>query len=293
MSVRGEHLAALMAVVDLGTFEAAARRLSVTPSAVSQRIRALESHVGQLVLVRATPCRETSAGAVLLRMARQYQLLETEALSELADAHAPRLTLAVAVNADSLATWFMQVVAECASWDDVTLQLRLEDEDNSSELLHAGQVVGAVTSDPVAVAGCSIDALGQMRYLPVATPQFLQTWRRSSGLKWASMPVIRFNVKDDLQQRLLDAHRVTQTPPTSMIPSAEGYLAAVRAGLGWGLVPEAQLGEDLTSRRLVRLNGQDKVDVPLYWQRWRIRSPRIERLTATIRAEATTSLRGE
>jgi LysR family transcriptional regulator (chromosome initiation inhibitor) len=228
---------------------------------------------------------------VLLRMARQYQLLETEALSELADAQAPTLALSVAVNADSLATWFRPVVAASADWHDVTLQLRLEDEDISSELLQAGQVVGAVTADPIAVAGCSIESLGQMRYLPVAAPRFVRAWRQAPGLPWASMPVIRFNAKDDMQQQVLDAHHVTETPPTSMIPSAEGYLAAVEAGLGWGLVPEAQLGEALTTRRLIRLNDHDKIDVPLYWQNWRIRSDRIERLTKTIKAEAARALR--
>ena len=43
----------LATVLDEGSLDAAARRLHVTPSAVSQRIKALEEHVGRVLLVRA------------------------------------------------------------------------------------------------------------------------------------------------------------------------------------------------------------------------------------------------
>ncbi|MEJ7773135.1 MAG: LysR family transcriptional regulator ArgP [Geodermatophilaceae bacterium] len=291
MAVSSEQLATFGAIVDLGTFEAAARKLSVTPSAVSQRIRALESHVGQVLLVRSTPCRVTDAGAVLLRMARQQQMLEEEALGDLSGARMTTMNLPVAVNADSLATWFHELIEKSASWEDTTLQIHLEDETLSSRLLRQGEVLGAVTSDPAPVQGCSVQPLGKMRYLPVATPQFLQKWRLNSELPWASMPVVRFNANDHLPIRLLRAHGVKGNPPTPFIPSAEGYLAAVQAGLGWGMVPEDKLTEHLAARRLVRLHERDKVDILLYWQHWRLSSPRLERLTAAIASAAAASLR--
>jgi LysR family transcriptional regulator (chromosome initiation inhibitor) len=287
MQARPEQLAALVAIVDEGTFDAAARRLSVTPSAISQRIRALESQVGQVLLLRTTPSRTTEAGAVLLRMARQQQLLEREALAELSGGdEAGAMNLPVAVNADSLATWFRAVLEECASWGDVTVRLHVEDQDHSAALLRTGTVLGAVTSDPVAVQGCSVERLGTMRYLPVATPHLARRWAKGRGLDWAGMPVVRFNAKDDLQHRLLSSHGVTSTPPTHVVPSFEGFLAAVRAGLGWGAAPEDQLDDDLESGRLVRLSSRDRVDVPLYWQRWRLRSPGVDRITAAVRAAA-------
>lgn len=287
MSIRPEQLAALVAIVDEGTFDAAARRLSVTPSAVSQRIRALESQVGQVLLLRTTPSRTTEAGAVLLRLARQQQLLEREAVAELSGGEGAGATnLPVAVNADSLATWFRAVLEECASWGDVTVRLHVEDQDHSSALLRAGTVLGAVTSDPVAVQGCSVERLGTMRYLPVATPHLARRWAKGRGLDWAGMPVVRFNAKDDLQHRLLSARGVVGAPPTHIVPSSEGFVAAVRAGLGWGVVPEAQLDDDLESGRLVLLSSREHVDVPLYWQRWRLRSLAVDRVTAAVRAAA-------
>lgn len=291
MAVSSEQLATLITIVDLGTFEAAARELSVTPSAVSQRIRGLESHVGQVILVRASPCRVTEAGAVLLRMARQQRLLEDEALGELSGTGRTAVNLPVAVNADSLATWFRALLQEAGSWEDTTLQIHLEDETLSSRLLRQGEVLGAITSDPAPVQGCSVQALGKMRYLPVATPEFLRRWRRPSGLPWGSMPVVRFNADDQLPLRLLRARGIKESPPTPLIPSAEGYLAAVQAGLGWGMVPEEQLAEHLAAGRLVRLHERDKADILLYWQHWRITSPRLERLTAAITSAAGASLR--
>ncbi|GAA1635285.1 LysR family transcriptional regulator ArgP [Georgenia ruanii] len=288
MSFRTEQLAALVAIVDHGTFDAAARRLSVTPSAISQRIRALESQLGQVVLVRTTPVRTTPAGAVVLRLARQQQLLEREAVAELAAGDGPTLDLPVAVNADSLATWFVGVLAECAAWDDVVLRLEVEDQDHSAALLRTGAVLGAVTSDPVAVQGCAVERLGVMRYLPVATPALARRHTSGRGPDWAAMPVVRFNAKDELQDRLLAAHGVTGSGRTHVVPSSEGFLAAVRAGLGWGVVPEAQLGDDLRTGRLVRLDARDRVDVPLYWQCWRLRSAHLDRITAAVRAAAAT-----
>jgi LysR family transcriptional regulator (chromosome initiation inhibitor) len=290
MELRADQLAALVAVVDNGTFEAAARKLMVTPSAVSQRVRALESQVGQVLVVRTSPCRTTEAGTVLLRMARQQQLLASEALAELRSGDVPLTDLPVAVNADSLSTWFTAVVDECATWGDVTLRLYVEDQDHSASLLRSGAVLGAVTSDPVAVQGCAVERLGTMRYLPVATPELARRWTRGRRVDWAAMPVVRFNAKDELQQRLLSAHGVEHSPPTHVIPASQGFLAAVQAGLGWGMVPEGQLGDDLETGRLVRLSARDRVDVPLHWQSWRLRSPRVDRITAAVR-RAAASLR--
>ncbi|MFC7406805.1 LysR family transcriptional regulator ArgP [Georgenia alba] len=290
MQMRPEQLAALVAIVDHGTFDAAARHLSVTPSAVSQRVRALESEVGRVLLVRSTPVRTTAAGAVLLRLARQQLLLEREALTELAAGEsaggAARVDLPLAVNADSLATWFTAAVHACAAWPGITLRLHVEDQDHSAALLRAGAVLGAITSDPVPVQGCDVERLGVMRYLPVATAEIAERHSRGRGYDWAEMPMIRFNDKDDLQHRVLAAHGVDAEPPTHYVPSSQAFVDAVYAGLGWGMVPEDQMGDGLATGRLVRLGARARADVPLYWQRWRLRSTHVERLTGTVRDAA-------
>src|SRR6516162_5283324 len=101
------QLDALVAIADAGSFEAAARALHVTPSAVSQRIRALEAAAGQVLVSRGAPCRPTGHGERLVRLGRQTRLLYDETSQALTSVTA--VELPVAVNADSLATWFRDV----------------------------------------------------------------------------------------------------------------------------------------------------------------------------------------
>lgn len=279
-----EQLRALLAVVEEGTFEAAARRLHLTPSAVSQRIRALESVSGRVLVQRGTPCRATEAGTVLLRAARQVQLVEQEVASALGGPEQGRTALPVAVNADSLATWFRPVLATVAGWDDTVLRLRVEDQQLTDALLAQGEVMAAVTADPQPVSGCSVRRLGAMRYLPLAVPDLVARYSHGGEVDLATLPVVDFNAKDALQQELLTA-RGGLRPPVHEVPSSEAFVAAVLAGLGWGMVPEHQLGGALEDGRLVRVAGGHR-DVPLYWQRWRLASSRLDRLSEAVAGAA-------
>jgi LysR family transcriptional regulator (chromosome initiation inhibitor) len=278
------QLAALVAIADHGTFEAAARSLHVTPSAVSQRIRALESALGRVVVQRTTPCRPTADGEVLLRLARQVQLLHDEVSGALADS-ASGVDLPVAVNADSLATWFRGVVGEVAGWTGVALRLHVEDQAFSAGLLRSGDVLAAVTSEPTAVQGCSVERLGTLRYVPAATPELAARFRRGRGPDWAAMPVVVFNEKDALQHDVLVARGATPAV-VHRVPTSADFLEAVCLGLGWGMVPEPQL-----DGRLVPLVSRLHVDVPLHWQRWRLDSPVLDRLTDAVRRAARSVLR--
>ena len=286
-----DQLRTLAAVVDEGSLDAAARVLHVTPSAVSQRLKALEASVGQVVVVRSSPAEPTDAGRVLLRLARQREVLEQEAWAELrggTEDHA-RVPLTVAVNADSLATWFGGVVAEVARWDDVTLRLRVTDEGWTRDLLRSGEVVAAVTADPAPVGGCRSAPLGTMRYVAVATPALRERYASGRGVDWAAMPVVHFDARDAMQDRYL-ALRGATSGPVHEIPSSDAYADAVRAGLGWAMLPEAQHGDTLESGRLVRL-GRQHLDVVLHWQAWSMDSRALGRLGEAVRAVAQRTLR--
>jgi LysR family transcriptional regulator, chromosome initiation inhibitor len=285
-------LRTLATAVRVGTFEAAARELHVTPSAISQRIRALESEVGRVVVQRTTPCRPTEDGEVLLRLARQTQLLHDQVRDALAHGHTSVVDLPVAVNADSLATWFRGAVAEVAHWDDVGLRLHVEDQAFSAGLLRSGGVLAAVTSELTAVQGCSVERLGVLRYVPAATPEVAERHRRGRGPDWAAMPVVVFNEKDALQHDVLAARGVVAPPVVHRVPTSADFLEAVCLGLGWGMVPEPQLDPLVQEGRLVPLVGRLHLDVPLHWQRWRLDSPVLDRLTDAVRRAARSTLRG-
>lgn len=291
MPIDAAWLAALTAIADHGTFDAAARHLHLTPSAVSQRIRALESEVGQVVVRRSVPARPTPAGEALLRLARQTTLLHDETRRELGGREAGVTDLPIAVNADSLATWFRSVLGTLADRRDVAVRLHVLDQAWSADLLRAGTVLAAVTSDPVAVQGCSVERLGTLRYLPAAAPWFADRWRRGRRLDWARMPVVVFDDKDALQHDLLAARGLGLPPVVHRVPTSADFHEAVRLGLGWGALPEPQLAPDLEAGRLVVLDRRQQLDVPLHWQRWRLRSALLDELTDQVRRAAGAVLR--
>lgn len=288
----GHQLETLVAVVEEQSFGAAASRLSITQSAVSQRIRALEQHVGHVVVTREGPCRPTEQGEILLGLARGVASLEADAVGRLVDGAGHSAVLDVGVNADSLATWFREVIDAVAGWSDGTLlRLVVDDEHHTADLLRAGTVLGAITTDPEPVQGCAVEYLGLMRYLPVCTPEFADRWRSGAGWRWRDMPVVQFDLrKDDLQNRVLRHRGVRTSPPAQRIPSSEGFAYAVRAGLGWGSLPEEQIGDALDRGDLVRV-GDDVVDVKLYWQSWRLHTRATGRLADAIHAAAAVHLR--
>lgn len=283
------QLETLLAITEEGTFDAAARRLHVTPSAVSQRVRALELAAGQVLVRRATPATVTAAGEPLLRLGRQLRLLAAEAALSLGDPEA--VDLPVAVNADSLATWFRPVLDAVAGREGTALRLHVEDQAYSHDLLRRGEVLAAVTDEPRPVQGCVVETLGTIRYTPAAAPSFVERHRRGRGLAWDRMPMVVFNEKDHLQDEVLAARRATRPPVVHRVPSTADFHEAVRRGLGWGMVLDPQLGPDLASGALVRLPGTRPVRVGLHWQRWRLDSPALAALTQDVRNAAARGLR--
>ncbi|PZF83296.1 LysR family transcriptional regulator ArgP [Jiangella anatolica] len=287
------QLSAFAAVVDEGSFEAAARRLHVTPSAVSQRVKALEARLGRVLVTRTRPTGATEAGQVLARYARQLRLLESEALAGLA-ADDAEVRLAVAVNGDSLATWFLPALTGLAGERGARFEIHQEDQDHSATLLREGAVLAAVTADPRAVQGCSVRALGRMRYLGVATPDFARRWfpdgPTAAALGMATTLV--FNSKDALQSRFareLAGRRVD--PPATVLPSSVGFADATILGLAWAMLPESMARAPLDDGRLVEIAPGRHLDVPLYWQRWKLASPLLTALTDAVVAAAAGQLR--
>ena len=290
MTYNAAGVEALVAIAEHGTFDSAARALHVTPSAVSQRIRALEREVGQVVVRRGIPCRPTEAGSALVRLGLQVRLLDDEARVAMKD-QVGQVEVTVAVNADSLATWFRGVLAEVATRDDLVVKLVVEDQAYSAELLRSGEALAAVTSDPHPVRGCRSEHLGFLRYRPAATPDLAERWRKGNGHDWQRMPVVVFNSKDALQHDVLRARRVTEPDAMHLVPTSADFHESVRLGLGWGMLPEPQLLPDLDAGRLVTLGGRSHHDVHLHWQRWRIDSAALATLSDAVRRSARAHLR--
>ncbi|HCG3138638.1 TPA: LysR family transcriptional regulator ArgP [Corynebacterium striatum] len=282
------HLETLLAIVEEGSFEDAAAVLGITPSAVSQRIKALEHNTGRVLLHRATPVTATEAGEILVQSARRMALVQAETDARL-QTRLSRVPLTVAVNSDSLATWFKEVVRDVATRGEVALRIRIEDEARTLAMLRRGDVLGAITREHTPVSGCESTYLGTMRYFAVAAP-----WLAEGFDGWETLPLVGYGPNDQIlddamRERFIDSHVIRAR--VSQVPSSEGYLDAVRYGLGWGLIAELQARPLLDNGELVLLDDKP-MDVELYWQRWRLESEVLEELTQSV-AAASSVLRGQ
>jgi LysR family transcriptional regulator (chromosome initiation inhibitor) len=291
VQVDSNQLAAFAAVIEHGSFDAAATQLHVTPSAVSQRVKALEQRTGQVLVVREKPCKATPAGVPLLRLAAQTVVLEAEALAEMGGDAAIAPRIALAVNADSMATWFTGVLAGI---DHVLFDIRIEDQDHSARLLREGVVMGAVTTERAPVPGCRVQPLGVMRYVPVASPAYVERHLPEGFIARAvaTAPSLAWNRDDALQDMLVRrAFRRHVSRPQHYVPTAEGFGAAVRAGLGWGMFPESLAAPGVSDGSFVRVSDVH-LDVPLFWQCWKLDSPLVEAVTAAVQSSAAQRLKG-
>ena len=183
--------------------------------------------------------------------------------------------IAIAVNADSMATWFNAVFD---ALDSVLFDIRIEDQDHSARLLREGAVMGAVTTERTPVPGCRVQPLGVMRYVPVAGAAYAQRYLRDgfTADAVAATPSLAWNRDDALQDMLVrKAFRRRIVRPVHYVPTAEGFAAAVRAGLGWGMFPESLASAHIADGSFVRISDVH-LDVPLFWQCWKLDSPMVE-----------------
>src|SRR5579859_2383198 len=278
-----DQLRALAAAVAEGTFEAAARRLHVTPSAISQRIKALETAVGRVLLTRSKPVQPTASGEAVLRAARQIEAITAEVARELGEpVDRSSQGLPLAANADSLATWLVPALAGVGEL--VVLEIHRHDETRTAELLRQGTVMAAVTSSAEPVPGCIVVPLGTMRYRARASPEFAARWFPDGGTvrELATAPMIAFDRQDQTQDVYLRRRsRRRLEPPRHYVPGSTAFALAVRHGLGWGMVPDLQVGPG--GGGLVEFDPRGHVDIRLYWQQWRLRTDALERVAAAVR----------
>jgi LysR family transcriptional regulator (chromosome initiation inhibitor) len=266
----------LAALADDTSFERAAQRLSITQSAVSQRLRSLEAQVGQPLVLRTRPLRLTEPGKVLLRFARQLQAMRADVARELGvDASADE-RLAIAVNADSLATWVPAALDPLVQ-RGVSLELIVDDQDFTHDGLRQGAVLGCVSTVRQALRGCRVVRLGTMRYTAAASPAFVERelGGTPAGLNRASfsrLPFLVFNRKDDIQHQWVRRAFGVREPRLHerFVPSSEAYLRAVCMGWGIGLLPLVQAGALLASGELIALRPDVLLGVELYWHQWKL-----------------------
>ncbi|MEN3276635.1 MAG: LysR family transcriptional regulator, chromosome initiation inhibitor [Massilia sp.] len=285
MRIDPRRSSAFTAAVDTGSLELAARQLGITPSAVSQRISALEQEFGTPLLVRSRPCRPTIPGMRLLQYLRRSQLLESEFLAEMGlDAGPARVALAV--NNDTLATWLLPALGPILAAEELLVEFVLDNQGHTFALLEEGRVLACISGKPQPMHGCTSTPLGLMRHRMVASKDFARRWFPDGLEREAAQraPVVVFDRKASLQSAFLLEHLGLPEGayPCHYVPASEPFMEAIRLGFGYGMLPLEQCQRMLDEGSMVDLAPELFIDVPLYWHAWRIQPARVERMGAAL-----------
>lgn len=282
-----KQLKALSTVIEEQNFDRAALRLHITQSAVSQRIKQLEEMVGQTLLIRSHPISPTQAGQALLKHYRQIEMLQNEVMSELNPVlQSGHIRLAIAVNADSLATWFLPAVDPILKQHNVLLDLKVDDQDQTQQLLRSGEVMGCITSSSSPLQGCHCIPLGVAVYRCLASSEYIKRYlpngcNRSNLMR---APIVEYNHKDALQHRYLNRF-FDLSPgdyPTHRVPSYSAFVDMTIRGYAAGMIPDQQGIPYMKSGQLIDINPGYYLSVPLYWHVWNLKTPLENELTSAL-----------
>lgn len=292
--IDSKHLEALAAVITAGGFDKAAQALFLTQSAVSQRIRQLEERVGRMLVVRSSPVRPTPAGMALLRHYRQLATLEQSLFEELGANETPgRETVTLAVNADSLDTWFLQSVGSLLADGNLLLELVVDDQSVTHAYLRSGEVQGAITSTPARFQGLETHDLGDMAYVCVATPEFIRRHCPRGFDRDAAnqAPMVVFSHKDRLQHEFLHQHFGHEiNPPVHVMPSNISFLGIILHGGAYGMVERSLAEPHIREGRLIDLAPGETLLVPHFYQCWSLQSGLSRQVARAVVATAKTCL---
>ena len=283
---------AFLAVAEMGSFDLAAERLCITASAVTLRVQSLEKTLGHLLIVRERPCRVTQAGQSLLHYLQHTRRLEQNLLQDLTGQtnESPFYQLNIATNDDSLATWLFSAVRETLLREKIVVHLKVDDQAHTHHLLEAGLVSACISTEQHPMKGCLAIRLGSMSYRMVATPEFTRHWfpqgLHRNALKMA--PAVIYNDKDHIHTDIILARYGLNIDsyPHHYIPSSTAFVEAIAYGLGFGMVPDYQIGQRLITGEWVEILPEARTDIQLYWHHWKQQSKPLQQLTHDILEKA-------
>ena len=287
-------LEALYAVQELQSFEAAAKKLHITQSAISQRIKGLETHYGEPILIRTLPYRPTELGEQLIGHFKRICLLEEDLESQIeTTTMTPRIS--IALNQDSLETWFLDLIEETDLFKNILLEIIADDQELTLGYLKNGLVSACLSTSEREILGGKVHFLGNMEYVLVASPAFVKNHFSKADPKEClrNAPAIKFNKNDQLHERYLEKFFNLDGKELSylIVPSVRGFKKFALLGYGYGLIPRIDIVDELKKKQLLQLYDDKVWKIPLYWHYWAVDSKFYQKFNADIIHHAMNKLK--
>ena len=285
------QLEALGAVIEHGGFDKAADALGLTQSAVTQRVKHLETHFGKPLLVRSNPPVLTDAGLPLYAHFKKMRLLEEDLKMDMGEGIAGT-PLSLGVNASTLGSWFLPALGHIMKL--TLVDLHVGEAKVVHELLQLGNLAGCISIRSKPSRGCSVRYLGKLVLRCIATKEFKQRhFPQGIGVKeMKSAPAILFHPESQMM-RMYQKNVMGIMPfdvPTHIVPSQHEYLQMISNGVAYGFLPEPLFHQFQADKGLIDLSPLAPVVIPQYWHRWGIESDLLGMVTRTILEEARVNL---
>jgi DNA-binding transcriptional LysR family regulator len=261
-----DQLHVLTAVVEAGSFSAAARRLNRAQSVVSYTISNLEAQLGVALFARAgrRPVL-TEAGRALIADARRVGRLVDEMRARAA-ALRRGLEAEVGLAVDvmfSTARLVAALEAFAQAFPTVALRLRIEGLGGVARLV-LDRVCQLGVSGWMGDVPDALErrAIGEVRLIPVAAPTHpaAQQAAAQTGATKQGAPISSAVLREQVQLVLTDRTKLTEGQDFGVLALRTWRLgdmgakhALLLAGLGWGNMPAEMVADDLAAGRLVRL----------------------------------------
>lgn len=276
MSLNKDAVQVFLAVLDKGSFSAAARSLGRVPSAVSMCIANLEADLNLLLFDRSgREPRPTAAAQALETKARfllqQFESLETQALA-LSQGLESRLSLAIAP--ELLASpWAIPLSRVAERYPALDVEVLAAPEADAINLLHEGRVQLALVFESTQFDSreCCQEMTRETLITVIApTHPALTSGRPLRMEELAEHRQILVAGRDSQERtpRFLQAHQHWRTD------SHTAALSLIQAGLGWGFLPLSLVRPQLQAGTLIQLHldnisNSGTLWVDLVWSRRR------------------------
>jgi LysR family transcriptional regulator, chromosome initiation inhibitor len=291
------QLEALSVLAREGTFLKASKRLGLSQPAVSERIRLLEQAVGSPLIIRSVPVQPTHQGQRLINHFYEVSLMESSVVDTLGmnhDATESLPIIPVAVNFDSLATWFIPAVSPLLEQRKCIFQFQSLDQRLTIEELKAGRVVACVSSVKTAPGGCVSEFLGHLNYICVSSPDFLKRYfAKGPALRdLIAAPSVVYGKDDYMHDEFLRRHfkKEHAAPSYMFVPHLNAMRETILSGYAYGLLPEISVTQDLRVGTLKEVTPGKRLVTELYWHSTDIRTPILTSLRTAIKEYADKNL---
>lgn len=293
MAFTSDNVQVFLAVLDQGSFSAAARALGRVPSAVSMAVAHLEAELAlQLFDRTGREPRPTDAARALepqaRQIAQQLRALQAHALS-LTQGLEERLTLAIAPELMS-ARWSGPLAQLAAEYPLLDVEVLVAPQSDALTLLHTGRAqLALVFERPLLDGRERFQQVGAETLVAVAAPHhpLLQTKALGEAHLAATRQIVIAGRDTGVADtRVLFARHLWHTD------SPEAACGLLEAGLGWGWLPRSlvQWRLDAGSLCLLPLQGLSNAQplcVDVVWSNEQPRGLAARRFVEQMRMQAT------